>query len=285
MAVVTKIFTYSYLKIYKMNETLTRALSGAIYVALLLFCTLFSTVSFHILFTIFMCLSILEFSKLTNYKYPYLFIGLGLLLSLTIFIIPSTPIQFTYISIGCCLFNLLLIANLFKNKSFSQYHKNYSHLFLYITLPFILILLLPNFINPAEHKIVISLFILIWCNDTFAYLVGKTWGKTKLLERVSPKKTIEGFLGGLLFTLLAGIIISYYFTFFSVTLWLITALLVASLGTIGDLVESKFKREAGIKDSGNIMPGHGGILDRLDSVIFVTPFIYLFYLIYFYYVS
>jgi phosphatidate cytidylyltransferase len=68
-------------------------------------------------------------------------------------------------------------------------------------------------------------------------------------------------------------------------LWLVTAILVSIFGTIGDLVESKFKREAGIKDSGNIMPGHGGILDRLDSVIFVTPFIYLFYLIYFYYVS
>lgn len=268
-----------------MNETLTRALSGAIYVAILLFCTLFSTISFHILFTIFMCLSIFEFSKMTHYKYPYLFVVLGILLSLAIFIAPTSPIQFTYICIGCCLFNLLLISNLFKNKSYSQYHKTYSHLFLYVTLPFILILLIPNFKNPAEHKIITALFIMIWCNDTFAYLIGKTWGKRKLLERVSPQKTIEGFIGGLIFTLLAGILISYYFIFFSVTLWLVTALLVSSLGTIGDLVESKFKREAGIKDSGNIMPGHGGILDRLDSVIFVTPFIYLLYLIYFYYVS
>lgn len=268
-----------------MNETLTRTFSGAIYVALLIFCTLYSSVSFHIIFTIFMCLSIFEFSKMTNYKYPYIFIGLGTLLALAVFIAPPSPIQFTYISIGCFLYNLLLITNLFKNKSFTQHHKTYSHLFLYVTLPFILLLLLPNFKSPAEYKIVISVFILIWCNDTFAYLVGKTWGKTKLLERVSPKKTREGFVGGLLFTLLAGLVISYYFTFFNVTLWLVTAILVSIFGTIGDLVESKFKREAGIKDSGNIMPGHGGILDRLDSVIFVTPFIYLFYLIYFYYVS
>jgi phosphatidate cytidylyltransferase len=124
---------------------------------------------------------------------------------------------------------------------------------------------------------------MIWCNDTFAYLVGKSIGKHKLLERVSPKKTIEGFIGGIVFTLLASILISQFYTFFSVTLWIISALIISIFGTLGDLVESKFKREAGVKDSGNIMPGHGGILDRLDSAIFVIPFLYIFYLIYFYY--
>jgi phosphatidate cytidylyltransferase len=124
---------------------------------------------------------------------------------------------------------------------------------------------------------------MIWCNDTFAYLVGKSIGKHKLLERVSPKKTIEGFIGGIVFTLLASILISQFYTFFNVTLWIISALIISIFGTLGDLVESKFKREAGVKDSGNIMPGHGGILDRLDSAIFVIPFLYIFYLIYFYY--
>ena len=122
-----------------------------------------------------------------------------------------------------------------------------------------------------------------WCNDTFAYLVGKSIGKHKLLERVSPKKTIEGFIGGMMFTIIASIIISKFYAFFSVTLWIITAIIIALFGTLGDLVESKFKREAGVKDSGNIMPGHGGILDRLDSVIFVIPYLYILYLIYFNY--
>ena len=96
---------------------------------------------------------------------------------------------------------------------------------------------------------------------------------------MSPKKTIEGFIGGLIFTLVASYIISIYFTFFDLKTWLLTAILVSILGTIGDLVESKFKRQANIKDSGSIMPGHGGILDRLDSIIFVTPFLFLIYLI------
>ena len=121
------------------------------------------------------------------------------------------------------------------------------------------------------------MFILIWTNDTFAYIVGKSIGKNKLFERISPKKTIEGFLGGLLFTIIAGYIISRYFTFSSPTSWIITAIILVIFGSLGDLVESKFKRNAGVKDSGTIMPGHGGILDRLDSIIFAIPFLFLYY--------
>jgi phosphatidate cytidylyltransferase len=122
---------------------------------------------------------------------------------------------------------------------------------------------------------VISIFILIWTNDTFAYIIGKKWGKNKLFERISPKKTIEGFAGGVLFCILASIILSLFFNFFSLGIWISSAIFVGVFGTIGDLIESKFKREANVKDSGNIMPGHGGILDRLDSIIFVAPFLYI----------
>ena len=116
-------------------------------------------------------------------------------------------------------------------------------------------------------------------------------GKHKLFERVSPKKTIEGFLGGAVFAAFAGFLISKLyiqpnpaFSSKSILIWTIIALIVSVFGTIGDLIESKFKRIAGVKDSGSIMPGHGGILDRLDSVIFVAPIIFLFYQI-LYYVS
>ena len=107
-------------------------------------------------------------------------------------------------------------------------------------------------------------------------MIGKNFGKQKLFEKISPKKTVEGFLGGLFFSCIASYFIATFTDTLSFTSWLILANIVSVFGTLGDLVESKFKRQAGVKDSGVIMPGHGGLLDRLDSIIFAAPFIYLF---------
>jgi phosphatidate cytidylyltransferase len=177
-----------------------------------------------------------------------------------------------------------------KNQEISTFSK-YLYLLGYITLPFVFITKISFGINDYNPKIIMGLFILIWTNDTFAYLVGKSIGKHKLFEKISPKKTIEGFFGGLIFSIFAGYLISAYlikpsaqFSDKSILIWMIIAAIVGVIGTIGDLIESKFKRVAGVKDSGKIMPGHGGVLDRLDSVIFVAPFIFLFYKI-LYYVS
>ncbi|MEY4433105.1 MAG: hypothetical protein RLZZ44_1238, partial [Bacteroidota bacterium] len=182
------------------------------------------------------------------------------------------------IFIKCLLF-------LFDNKE-QTIPKSWKFLYLigYILLPFVFIVKISFGINDYNPKIIIGLFILIWTNDTFAYLVGKSIGKHKLYERISPKKTIEGFLGGVVFAVFSGYLISKFyikptpdFSEKSILIWTIIALIVGVFGTIGDLIESKFKRIAEVKDSGKIMPGHGGILDRLDSVIFVAPIVYLFY--------
>jgi phosphatidate cytidylyltransferase len=120
----------------------------------------------------------------------------------------------------------------------------------------------------------IGMFILIWTNDTFAYLTGRFLGKTKLFERISPKKTWEGTLGGIVFSLVASVLLAHYMED-DLVFWMISAVLI-SLGAIfGDLFESMLKRNAGIKDSGNIIPGHGGVLDRFDAALFGAPIFYL----------
>lgn len=155
----------------------------------------------------------------------------------------------------------------------------------YIVFPFIFLTKIPFLQNKFIPLSIIGIFVLIWVNDTFAYLVGKKWGRNKLFEAVSPKKTIEGFIGGLIFTIIFAFILSKSFLFFTFEDWIIIALLVSIFGTLGDLFESKLKRIANVKDSGNIMPGHGGLLDRLDSVIYVAPLVYLYLYLILYYVS
>ena len=136
-------------------------------------------------------------------------------------------------------------------------------------------------------ELIVAVFILVWSNDTFAFLIGKNFGKHKLLERISPKKTIEGFVGGMLGALLAGFVIFKLLENYRpmdalqypLWVWIVMAIIISVFGTIGDLIQSKFKRQAGVKDSGIIMPGHGGLYDRLDSIIYATPFVYAFLLI------
>ena len=167
--------------------------------------------------------------------------------------------------------------------------KKYITVIFYIISGFVFLTLIP-IIRGDHHfmpEIIVAIFALVWSNDTFAYLIGKRFGKHKLLERVSPKKTVEGFLGGLLGSLIAGVVIFMIFNYFKpvdailypIWVWIVLAIIVAVFGTIGDLIQSRFKRQAGVKDSGIIMPGHGGLYDRLDSIIYASPFVYAFLLI------
>ena len=135
--------------------------------------------------------------------------------------------------------------------------------------------MIPYQQNNFAKFLIMGIFILIWVNDSFAYLVGKTIGKNKLFPSVSPKKTWEGTIGGLVFALVAAYFMSKYETNISLMQWFILAIVIVVTGSLGDLIESKFKRAAGVKDSGAILPGHGGMLDRLDSLIFAAPFAYL----------
>ena len=124
--------------------------------------------------------------------------------------------------------------------------------------------------------IIIGFFILIWANDTGAYLTGMLFGRHKLMERISPKKTWEGFIGGLIIASVAAWFLSDWLGVVDKIHWVIISLIITVAGTYGDLVESMLKRSTGVKDSGTIMPGHGGFLDRFDSAILSFPLVYLF---------
>ncbi len=151
---------------------------------------------------------------------------------------------------------------------------------IYVALPFSFALGLPKFssYNESFSLEVLFLFILIWSSDTFAYLVGKFFGKHKMAPKISPKKTWEGYAGGVVLTL----VLSYFIEHYQPELrgnWMIVGFLVAAFAPLGDLVESQLKRNFGVKDSGNIIPGHGGVLDRLDSFIICVPVVYLYFIL------
>jgi phosphatidate cytidylyltransferase len=124
--------------------------------------------------------------------------------------------------------------------------------------------------------IIVGFFLLLWANDTAAYLVGITLGKHRLMERISPKKSWEGFFGGLVIASIAAWLLSGWLGVLDATGWVVTAVIISITGTFGDLVESMLKRSMSVKDSGTIMPGHGGFLDRFDSAIVSFPLVYLF---------
>lgn len=147
--------------------------------------------------------------------------------------------------------------------------------FFYITVPMTLLLDIA-FVPSYNPYLILGLFLMTWVNDIGAYFVGSLIGKTPLARSISPKKTIEGSIGGWTLTVISSVL---YFHLFLGKDWIFTialALIAGIFGTLGDLVESKLKRTAGIKDTGQLMPGHGGILDRFDAFIFFLPFIYLF---------
>ncbi len=267
-----------------MTTTVTRALSGAVYVLLLVGATLYSPYSFLLLFGVLLLFSVGEFCKLVGLKpvFPLLLATLGYILFNLDNTVKTNEIL---LLIAALLVSIRSLVFLFEKKNrFLDKQSKYVFLIGYLIIPIIIFTKIPFISNSYHPEIIIAILILIWTNDTFAYLVGITMGKTKLFERISPKKTIEGFSGGLVFAIIAGVLLAQFYLQESIIRWIIIALLVTTFGTLGDLIESKFKRLAGVKDSGNIMPGHGGFLDRLDSIIFVAPFVYLFYQI-IYYVS
>lgn len=265
-----------------MKEIFVRSLSGLFYVLLLVISLNYQYTSI-ILFFVFGLICLAEFKKIIQLKsvIPYLvFAVLFFVFGYWKLLINSNEVieEATQILLVITIFvQLFLIKDLFSTKTIPLFmSRRFILTTFYITSAFVFLILIANYHKTYNPKILLGSFILIWVNDSFAYLVGKNFGKQKLFEKISPKKTVEGFLGGLFFSCIASFFIATFTQILSFSSWLILSIIISVFGTLGDLIESKFKRQANVKDSGVIMPGHGGLLDRLDSIIFAAPFIYLF---------
>jgi len=258
-----------------MREILRRSLTGAVYIILLLSVVFLSSDAFDFLFMVFGLACLNEYKKLVNLRGMHIYIAYLALWWAYIYIVKD--IWLVYVLLVCTMTtNFALLFYLFskKEKLFNTLQKFIIGLF-YIGGGCIFLTMIPYTNDDFVKFLIIGIFILIWVSDSFAYIVGRAIGRNKLFPRVSPKKTVEGALGGLIFALCTVYFLAKYEPIITPLQWVLLATVIVISGSLGDLVESKLKRAAGVKDSGAILPGHGGMLDRLDSLVFAAPFAYL----------
>ncbi|WP_313375578.1 phosphatidate cytidylyltransferase [Chishuiella sp.] len=271
-----------------------RAISGIIYALFIYLGTTIDPKGLIVLMMIFGLFCLYEFIKITNLKNKLFQFG-SLLAAIAIFAYYSKEFlnsfeisnhYFFYLKSLYFIIPVLFVFSIYiifrsTNELLNDFGK-FTLSLTYVISPFALALTLPSYdYNLGEkvmHYEVFFIFLLLWCSDSFAYLTGNLIGKHKLAPKISGGKTWEGFFGGIVFTIIAGFIIEKFFKNNLQGNWIIISLIIAILGPLGDLTESKLKRFFQVKDSSNLIPGHGGFLDRLDSFIFVVPFVYLYYL-------
>lgn len=239
-------------------------------------------VLFQAVFLIVSLLSLNEFYRLVSKKdevEPNRVIGLltGLFLYVTISFdaILLEPLRWQQLIYP--LFGIIFFAELYRKKK--QPFQNIAFTLtgiLYTVLPFGLLSEIAAFRNEYNSSLLLGYFILIWTSDTFAYLVGRKVGKHRLFERISPKKSWEGSVGGAIAAIIMAWVLHRFDPSIDLWIWIIVAFIIVVTGTLGDLTESLLKRTLGVKDSGNILPGHGGLLDRFDAILLSAPFVWAF---------
>lgn len=258
-----------------LKKLLTRSISGLVYCLVIVGCILCEQYGVLALAALLIILACVEFAKisrdLSDKTLPALILDIAGCLSLCVWF-------FVYpLVIWVAIMTVRFIVELYSGSG--RPLKNLAHSMMsqiYIGMPMALMTGIAWIFHPM---IILAIFLLLWINDTGAFIVGSMLGRHKLFERVSPKKTWEGFLGGMAFSLAASVLFSMYCSdFFGLGAirgdtgsWIGLGIVISIFGTWGDLVESMIKRSLGIKDSGHIIPGHGGILDRIDSLLLSLP--------------
>ena len=272
-----------------MNNFGQRAVTGLTYAFIVTGAILFSVYSFALVFLVVNVLGLLEFYKLISNRETQPQIVLGIIVSVIILFISGFIIindyEHKYLLFTIPALSLVFIAELFRNKVHPFLNIAFTLTgILYITMPVIAMYYLAfgiqlNDSSDYNGELILGCIFLLWANDTGAYLIGTQFGRNRLFERISPKKSWEGFAGGMIAALLVAYILSFLFPGIMLANWLVIAVIIVIFGTLGDLVESMLKRSLQVKDSGTFFPGHGGILDRFDGLFVSIPFV-LFYLLF-----
>lgn len=265
------------------NNFIQRTITGIIFVAVLVGGILGGPVSFSILFALITALTIREFGTIVSKQD-------GVQINKSICMLAGVFLFFGFAYIGIApgqneilipylfLIIYLMIAELYLRRKNPLHNIAYTMMSqMYIALPFAALNILAFHTSltgsASEYNPILplSIFVFTWTNDTGAYCTGVLFGKHRLFERISPKKSWEGSIGGGVFSTIAAVIMAHFFPFMPLGVWIGLGLTVVVFGTWGDLTESLLKRTLGIKDSGNILPGHGGMLDRFDSTLMAVP--------------
>lgn len=270
------------------NNFIQRAITGIIFVGVLIGCILGGPISFSLLFALITALTIHEFGVIIS-KQPDVEINKPICMLAGVFLffgfayLGVMPGQTEILIPYLFLIIYLLVSELYLKKKNPLNNWAYAMMSqIYIALSFAMLNVLAyhsignegelsNYQVQYNPILPLSIFIFTWINDTGAYCTGMLFGKHRLFERISPKKSREGSIGGGVFSIIAAIVMAHYFPFMPISIWIGLALTVVIFGTLGDLTESLLKRTIGIKDSGNILPGHGGMLDRFDSTLMAVP--------------
>ena len=266
-----------------MKNFIIRAVTGVLFVAVLVGCILFNSLSFGVLFLVLSAMTVIEYGQLIN-KYTDAHVNIYITALGAGYLFMAFMSYNTFMaSASVFLPYLLLLLYMMISELYLKHENpigNWAHAMLsqvYIALPFALLNVISfqnDFVSSEvtyNPILPLSVFIFLWMNDTGAYCIGSLLGKHRLFERISPKKSWEGSIGGALVALIAAAILAHFFTTLNLWEWLGLALTIVVFGTWGDLTESLFKRQLGIKDSGHILPGHGGMMDRFDSALMAIP--------------
>lgn len=276
----------------KSRNLITRTLSGAVLLCAVLLAVLWNKYSFGVLLLLIVIGGQREFYRLAKARgiQPQSLAGIvgGVVLFGLNFMLflrwgDGFAVNHTAAVVACALYIMVLVPMIFIGELFANSKTPMANIavtltgILYVAFPVSTLLFIPIMLDGGEWRPLVFLMYLFitWANDVFAYLVGMSVGRHRMCERISPKKSWEGFFGGVAGALAVGVL-GAYFTGGSYGLWLGAAAIASVAGVLGDLVESMFKRSSEVKDSGNILPGHGGVLDRFDALLISSPVVFVY---------